>query len=168
MLLAVYMRCLVSSAVFLCTVSSVLPQMMQHLKTLSVNLEEQMPSLSFTFLHGLINKPLKKLCCLQPRPQPRSAIPTSSQGRLVLPGQAQLPRVRSMQIVDGYAPDMQPRRSEQTYVAAAAPARQAHTDNVRCSVRCFLSCMHTGMIFDAQCICLQVASVQPGQTMNAK
>lgn len=59
-----------------------------------------------------------------------------------MPGQAQLPRAQSMQMADGYAPAVQPKRSEQAYVAAAAPARQAYTDNVRFCVHCFLTRMH--------------------------
>lgn len=63
-----------------------------------------------------------------------------------MPGQAQLPRARSMQMADGYASAVQLRRSEQAYVAAAAPARQAYTDNVRCCVCCFVSSMHTAQL----------------------
>ncbi|KAL3154675.1 hypothetical protein ABBQ38_011224 [Trebouxia sp. C0009 RCD-2024] len=65
-----------------------------------------------------------------PRAQPRPVIPTPSQGRLVMPGQAQLPRARSMQAANGYAPAVQPRHAEEAYVVAAVPARQAYTETV--------------------------------------
>lgn len=85
----------------------------------------------------------ERLCFLQPRAQPRPVIPTPSQGRLVMPGQAQLPRARSMQAANGYAPAVQPRHAEEAYVVAAVPARQAYTETVRCYPFCFLTlCMY--------------------------
>lgn len=103
---------------------------MQELLSLSLDdCHRQMPSVRYNPLHD--PQAAERLCWLQPRPQPRPIIPTASRAQLVMPGQAQLPRARSMQMADGYAPAVQPRRSEQAYVAAAAPARQAYTDNVR-------------------------------------
>lgn len=49
-----------------------------------------------------------------------------------MPGQGQLPRARSMQVANGYAPAVQPRQAEEAYVVAAVPARQAYTETVRC------------------------------------
>lgn len=89
------------------------------------------------------------LCFLQPRAQPRPVIPTPAQGRLVMPGQAQVPRARSMQVANGYAPAVQPGHAEEAYVAAAVPARQAYTETVR---RYSLHCL-------VMCVCLQLCEL---------
>ena len=97
----------------------------------------------------------EKLTCMQPGP----VIPMPSQGRLAMPGQAQLPRARGMQMAGGYPAAAQPRRTQQTYVAAPAPARQNYTDDVRC---CYIRCSRTcaSNVLPDSCILELIASVK--------